>query len=329
VTSPRIDVHAHLAGTGAGGSGCRVSPSFRRSLAFRAISRLHGIREDEHGDAVWAERLAAHVRGSEVDYAVALGFDGVYDASGALDEAASQMVVPPEWVFEVCRVHSELLPGPSIHPGRRGALELLEASLEQGAVLLKWLPATQGIDPAKPAYRAFYQRMADARLPLLVHSGGSENTFAEVDPALKSLDRLRLPLSMGVPVIVAHLAARVAFRRDPDEIPLLRRMLAEFPHLWLDNSGMCNPARSGALARGADDPELAERTLHGSDFPVPCNAIWFPRRIRPRRVLSLERISNPLQRDLSIKRALGWSDAPLGRGSEVLRDVRRWTGGDR
>lgn len=318
--APRIDLHAHLAGLGAGGSGCRVSPRFRRSLAFRALSRLHRMNGPDRpeADAEWAERLAEHVRGSELDHAVALGFDGVYDERGELDEERSAMLVPPGWVLEVCRRHPELLPGPSVNPRRRDALERLEECIERGAVLLKWLPATQGIDPGDARLKAFYQRMADARLPLLVHSGGSENTFPEIAPWLKSVERLRLPLEMGVPVVVAHLGAAVGYRRDLDETPLLRDLLARFPDLWLDHAGMCNPARAGALARGAADRELAERTLHGSDFPVPCNAVWFARRISPRRILSLERIPNPLQRDLSIKRALGWSDEPLTRAARVL-----------
>jgi uncharacterized protein len=315
----RIDIHAHLAGIGTGGSGCRVSPRFRRSLAFRALARLHGVAGAADADAAWAARLAAQVRGSELDRAVALGFDGIYDASGRLDEERSPLLVPPAWVFEVCTRHPELIPGPSVNPGRRDALERLDECLDRGAALLKWLPATQGIDPADPAHRRFYRRMADARLPLLVHSGGSENTFPQIAPALKSIERLRLPLELGVPVIVAHLGAPVGFRRDPDQRPLLRTLLGRHPHLWLDDSGMCNPARAGALAAGADDPELAGRTLHGSDYPVPCNAVWFPRRIAPRRILSLERIPNRLQRDLAIKRALGWSDAPLTRGAAVLR----------
>jgi uncharacterized protein len=279
--APRIDVHAHLAGIGAGGSGCRVSPRFRRSLVFRVLARLHGGARD---DGEWAERLAGHVRASELDHAVALGFDGVYDASGKLDEGRSQLVVPPGWVFEACARHPELLPGPSVSPLRRDALERLDECIERGAVLIKWLPSTQGMDPGSEANRPFYRRMADAGLPLLVHSGGSENTFAEVDPSLKSIERLRLPLEMGVPVIVAHLGAPVGFRRDPDEQPLLRALLGTYPHLWVDNSGMANPARAAALARGAGDEVLAGRTLHGSDFPVPCNAIWFARRIPPRRI---------------------------------------------
>jgi predicted TIM-barrel fold metal-dependent hydrolase len=324
VSAPRFDVHAHLAGIGTGGSGCRVSPAFRRSLTFRALSRLHGMRADApDADAVWAARLAERVRASEVDYAVALGFDGVYDRDGAPDLARSQMMVPHDWVFLVCRRHPELLPGPSVNPHRRDALERLEECIEGGACLIKWLPATQGIDPADPAHRPFYRRMADAGLPLLVHSGGSENTFAEVDPGLKDLARIRLPLEMGVPVIVAHLAAPVPFRRDPDQTPLLRALMAEFPHLWTDNSGMNNPARSATLGRLAADPELAARTLHGSDFPVPSSPVWHIRRLGARRVAELRRIRNPLQREVAIKRALGTPDEVLTRAASVLPGLAR------
>ena len=320
----KIDVHTHLAGVGSGGSGCWVSPKFRRSLIFRALGRIHGVRPDSPtGDGDWAARLAAHVRGSEMDRAVALGFDAVCDASGEPDLARSQMVIPAGWVFRVCREHPELLPGPSINPARRDALDRLEECIEHGAVLLKWLPATQGIDPADPAHRAFYRRMADARLPLLVHSGGSENTFAEVDPGLKDLAKIRLPLQEGVPVIVAHLAAPVPFRRDPDQTPLLRALMAEFPHLWTDNSGMNNPARSATLGRLASDPELAERTLHGSDFPVPSSPVWHLRRLGARRVAELRRIRNPLQREVDIKRALGTPDEVLTRAAAVLPNIGR------
>ncbi|HYJ80221.1 MAG TPA: amidohydrolase family protein, partial [Longimicrobiaceae bacterium] len=205
----RIDVHAHLAGVGTGGSGCWSSPALSKRLAFRVLRWMHGVTAEQLAtsfDADWAATLAERVRGSELQHAVALGFDGVYDARGELDPALSQMVVPPAWVFAACRAHPELLPGPSVNPHRRDALERLEECIEGGAVLLKWLPATQGIDPSASDVDPFYRRMADTGLPLLVHSGGSENTFAQVDARLKDLRLLERPLRAGVTVIVAHTA---------------------------------------------------------------------------------------------------------------------------
>jgi predicted TIM-barrel fold metal-dependent hydrolase len=327
VTGPKIDVHVHLAGVGTNGSGCWISPLFARRLTFRLLRMRHRMttrQMHESADADWAADLADRVRRSELDHAVALGFDGVYDARGRLDEDRSQMIIPPRWVFEVCGRHPELLPGPSLNPYRRDAMERLEECIERGAVLIKWLPATQSIDPADPAIRPFYRRLAEVGIPILVHSGGSEQTFAQVRPELKDLARIELPLSMGVRMIVAHTAAPVTYARDPDQVPLLKELLRRYPHLWVDNSGISNPSRFRHLPRFAADGELVARTLHGSDFPVPSNSFWYMRRLGPRRVAALERIRNRMQRDVELKRALGYPDDVLTRAASVLPNLSRW-----
>jgi len=326
---PRIDVHVHLAGVGTNGSGCRVSPAFARRITFRLLRMRHGMsarRMAESADADWAADVADRVRCSELDHAVVLGFDGVYDAAGRLDEARSQMVVPAGWVFDRCRVHPELLPGPSVHPRRRDALERLEECIEDGAVLIKWLPATQDIDPADRSIAPFYRRLADVGIPILIHSGGSEQTFAQLRPELKDLGRIEYPLSLGVRMIVAHSAAPVTYARDPDQVPLLRELLRRYPHLWVDNSGISNPSRFPHLPRFPRDGEIVARTLHGSDFPVPSNAFWYLKRLGARRVAALERIRNRMQRDIELKRALGYPDEVLTRAASVLPNLHRWTG---
>lgn len=329
IRPPRVDVHAHLAGVGTGGSGCWTSPRFRRRHTFVLLRAYFGITPQQMRtsvDADWAAMLAATVRASELDHAVALGFDGVYRADGSLDRERSQMIVPLDWVFEVCRRHPELLPGPSVHPLRRDALERLDECIDRGAVLLKWLPPVQGIDPANPALRGFYRRMADAGLPLLVHSGGSERTFAEVAPGLTDLRLLRAPLEAGVRVICAHSGVPVHFSRDRDQQPLLREFLRRYPHLWLDNSGMANPSRCAHLPRLARDAEIAERTLYGSDFPVPASAVYYLARLGVRRVVGIERAGNALDRDVRLKRALGYPDATLTRAAGVLAGRMRALG---
>lgn len=323
----KIDVHAHLAGVGTQGSGCWTSPALRKRLAFRLLRRLQRVTEEQLAtsfDQDWAARLADLVRASEVDHAVALGFDGVYDAKGKLDEALSQSIIPAPWVFEACRRHPELLPGPSVNPHRADALERLEECIEGGAVLIKWLPATQRIDPSDPALEPFYARLAEAGIPILCHSGGSENTFAQVDARLKDLRLLERPLEAGVPIIVAHTAAPVTYARDEDQVPLLKAWLARYPHLWVDNSGISNLSRFPHLPRFAKDEEIVPRTLHGSDWPVPTNSIYYVRELGRRRVMSLERERNPLQRDIAIKRALGYPDEVLTRASSVLPNLARW-----
>ena len=322
----KIDVHVHLAGLGSDGSGCWTSARFQRRPVFRLLRWRYGLGDADGGvDGEWAAMIARRVRESELDRAVVLGFDGAYDAAGRLDRDHSQMIVPTSWVLEVARRHpGVLLPGPSINPHRRDALEALDEAIEGGAVLLKWLPSAQGIDPSRPEIGPFYRRMAEARLPLLVHAGGGEQTFAELDPALNDVRLLRAPLEAGVPVICAHSGAPVVLSRRPDQTPILRGLLREFPHLWLDNSGMANPSRFPSLPRSAADPELVERTLNGSDFPIPTSALYYLRRLGPRRAWALERERNPFDRDVRLKRALGYPDATLSRPATVLANLHRW-----
>ena len=323
----KIDVHMHLAGTGCCNSGCWISPGFRHRHTFVALKLLHGISERQlrtTADVDWAARVAAAVRESEVDRGVALGFDGVYHTgNGGLDEHASQLIVPPEWVFEVCRRHPELLPGPSINPYRKDALARLESCIEQGAVLIKWLPAAQAIDPADRKVDEFYKLAAAAKLPLLIHMGG-ERTFRTVTPEFNDVGRLRRPLDAGVPVICAHTATRILGTSEADQTEDLKALLREYPHLWVDNSGLCNPSRFAHVPRLAADPEITERTLYGSDYPVPSNALYFAGRLGLREVVRLERIKGVVGRDVAIKRALGYPDATLTRAASVLANLDRW-----
>lgn len=328
MTAMKIDVHAHLAGVGTGGSGCWISPRFRRRAVFRYLRWRMRITDEMMRDSVdqaWAATLAARVRASELDRAVVLGFDGAYDAAGRLDETRSQMVVPPDWVFEACgRDRDALLPGPSINPFRRDAMERLEECIERGAVLIKWLPSAQAIDPSSPKLAGFYRRAAEARLPLLIHSGGGEQTFEEIDRSLNDVRLLRVPLDAGVPVICAHSGAPVVLSRAPDQTPLLRSMLREYPHLWVDNSGMANPSRFPSLPRAADDPAMRERTLYGSDYPIPVNAVYYLRRLGARATLAIERERGYYDRDVRLKRALGYPDETLTRATGVLANLGRW-----
>ena len=174
VTQPaKIDLHVHLAGTGCNHSGCWISPRFQRRYTFQALRWLYRIgsrRRSRLGvSRSWVARIAALVQGSDLDYAVVLGFDAVYaPETGQIDIARSQLMVPEKWVFRVCRETSGLLPGPSINPYRTGAIADLERAIENKAVLLKWLPAAQAIDPSDTRLGTFYQVMARAGLPLLV-----------------------------------------------------------------------------------------------------------------------------------------------------------------
>jgi len=76
---PLVDVHVHVGGVGACGSGISVSPRFRRGFVFRNLLGQLGVRRGdmERADALYLERLVAHVREARtVDAVVALALDG-------------------------------------------------------------------------------------------------------------------------------------------------------------------------------------------------------------------------------------------------------------
>jgi predicted TIM-barrel fold metal-dependent hydrolase len=229
---------------------------------------LYGITEEKMHrdvDAVWVSLIHKLLVASPVDYGVVLGFDGVFDPQqGTLIAEDSQLIVPHQWVFKVCRDYPNLLPGPSINPFRGDALTILDECIEEGAVLIKWLPSAQGIDASAGQLSPFYKRLAQSGIPLLVHIG-SERTFAEIQPGLNELRRLVPALEMGVIVIAAHSATPILMSRERDQVPELHEMLQRFPKLYVDNSGLNNPGRFRNVKRLVKDELIVARTLYGSD----------------------------------------------------------------
>jgi predicted TIM-barrel fold metal-dependent hydrolase len=277
-------------------------------------------------DQDWAAEISALVRESDLDYAAVLGFDAVYDRDGRLDLAKSQLIVPHRWVFEVCERYSNLLPAPSINPYRRDALDILDEAIDRGAVLIKWLPIVQDFDPASERARGFLRRVADAKIPLLVHAGTGEVTFRTVDPDVGNLEGLVPALEMGVTIICAHTAAPIHFPPERSQLDTLRRMLERYPRLWVDNSGLANPARCRHLPRFARDATIADRTLHGSDFPIPSSVLYYLPELGQRQVRAIQAERNPFQREVVIKRSLGFGEDTFTRAAGVIANLERWTG---
>lgn len=325
---PAIDCHIHLAATGCCAPDAYLSMKLRRRYTIRLLKMLHGIT-DRHMDSTfdldWPSRIDALLNQSSViRYGVALGFDGYFDhGHGGEIRDKTQMIVPTDWVFQMCRQFKRLLPGPSLNPHRGDALDVLARCIEQKAVLIKWLPSAQGIDPAHPGLRRFYQMLADARLPLLVHIGG-EKTFVSLNPEYNRISLMRQALDQGVKVICAHWGTPVHFSGEKSQVPELLGLIDQYPNLYFDNSGICNPSRYRHLPRLAQIEPLCCRTLYGSDFPVPSSAYYYLLRLGWRRARALEEIQNPFDRDVEIKRVFRVPDRTLTLAHEVLANLEYW-----
>jgi predicted TIM-barrel fold metal-dependent hydrolase len=244
--------------------------------------------------------------------------DGVAGSNGELDEAGTEVYIPNEFVAAEVRQYSNLLFGASINPYRRDALQRLEQAADNGAVLLKWLPSIQHIDPADRRHVPFYLRLKELGLPLLSHTG-SERSFTRARNELADPERLRLPLSLGVTVIAAHGAGNGRNKGEANHHRFLR-LIREYPNLYADISALTQINRPGQLRRLLRCREMHGRLLYGTDMPLVNMCIVspfaFPFRLSPRRMLAISRIADPWDRDLALKEALGFR-------SDMLVDAKR------
>lgn len=318
----RIDAHVHMVGNGFAGSGGWLRlKGWYRWLAGFMLRQLGVSASALEGDleAIYAQHLAKLVRESSMDAVVLLAHERVHDPDGTPREDLGLMFVPNDVVLGLAKQFPQFLPGVSIHPARKDALEELERCLEGGAALMKCLPNCQNIDPSERRYRPFWKRMAAAGLPLLAHTGG-EHTVPEINATLANPSLLRFPLECGVTVIAAHCGTRSgAFDRDYFDV--WAGMLREFPNLYGDISAMISLNRSGHLRDCLRD-EIAPRILHGSDFPVPVlgHRLWLQGWIDRPTFRRCQSIPNPIERDWQFKQALGFSHEMVTRAGHLLRD---------
>ncbi len=319
--SDPIDMHVHIVGNGAQGSGCWLHPTG----LHRALGRfmLRHIRlevtgfDDPDFDRLYIQRLLDSVQTSSLEAAVILAQDDVYDESGKRMDCGT-FYVPNEYVLSLARQHSEFLPAVSIHPARPDALEELDRCLAGGAVMLKLLPNCNNCDCNDRRYTKFWERMAAAKLPLLAHTGG-EHTLHVVRRDLQNPRVLELPLQVGVTCIAAHMASKGGMV-DADYFEVLVTMMRQYPNLYGDISAFNIPFRSQHFRDCLESP-LVERIVHGSDYPVPVLGHWAWMRglVDWPRFRQWERCQNVLERDFQLKRAIGFPDAVFTRIGQLLR----------
>jgi hypothetical protein len=313
-------MHVHIVGTGAGGTGCwlRVKGWHLPLAAFmtRHIGLSHKAFSGDF-DQLYINRLLELVRGSSLEAAVILAHDEVYDEGGRKVDFGS-FYVPNEYVLCLADEHPEFLPAVSIHPARSDALEELDHCITRGAAMMKCLPNCHNIDCSKPRYTKFWERMAEAGLPLLAHTGG-EHTVPVICKEFSDPRILRRPLEIGVKVVAAHCATKSGLT-DPEYFHVFADMLREFPNLYGDTSAFNVPIRGRHIPECVEEP-LVSRMLHGSDFPVPVfgHWAWLQRFIEWKDFRRCERLNNVLERDYQLKRAMGFSDAVFTRIWSILR----------
>jgi len=316
-----IDMHTHIVGNGTGGTGCwlRVG-GWHQPLAaimLRHIGLPAGALAGEL-DRLYVERLLEQLRASSLGAAVILAQDLVYDQQGRPIDGAGSFYVPNEYVLKLATQNPEFLPAVSIHPARPDALEELGHCLEAGAVMMKCLPNCQNIDCNDRRFTRFWERMAEAKLPLLAHTGG-EHTIPVVCHRFSDPRILTLPLECGVNVIAAHCATKSGLF-DPEYFHAFVEMTRRFPNLYGDSSAFNVPLR-GRHVRECLRLPLLDRMVHGSDYPVPVHGhfAWMRGSVDWKSFRRCERLTNILERDYQLKVAMGFPAESFTRVWKLLR----------
>jgi uncharacterized protein len=327
---PVVDIHIHVGGKG-NSSPCRMSRKFLSSLAYVYMVVRSGINPlnlvKDH-DRALATTLIDRLNGaSSVNYGVLLALDGVYDRDGNFVEGETHMLTPNEYVMKLAHDNGKVLFGASVNPnrGKAGGMDELKKCMDGGAVLVKWIPNSQRIDPSDSRHIWFYEALAKHGIPLLCHTGQEHAVPVneESDQALGNPRRFELALNNGVTVIAAHCATPF-FPLEKNYLGDLSAMMKEAGakgwKLYADISAMCSFTRIGIF----DDvlSEIPEsRMVLGSDYPVPVDNLppYLCDRIGMDEYIRLLGVDNPIEKNYRQLLSLDFPESAMTRSAEVIR----------
>ena len=322
-----IDGHAHLFGDAGWpprhNVSCGLSPSQKANLSYLALNRLLGLPKSGTVDEAYVQALVAQVRATRKVVpgfrVVLLAQDCRYTPRGDPDWANSTVYVPNEHLFGVVERYPDwLIPCPSINPQRKDWEAELAKCITRGARVVKVHPPTQAVDLSEPRFGEFYRKCAQSGVRIMVHTG-TEHSAPIASQRLGDARRLNLALSEGCTVVAAHSATRAFFDPPAEEFfPVLEEMMRHQPRLYGDTAVLGSLPRWRCLPGILNSPTAKPRTLHGSDWPFPANALVFWNRLHPLTLLDLMAEKNLFLRDFRLKQALGVPPESFTLAADVL-----------
>ena len=311
----KIDGHVHFVGDGSNGSGCWLRRNFADRLFEPIVKSQAGILKSSQKsgvDLAYEEKLIQLIDESSLDAVLLLAMDYPYDEVGNCLQTRAKFYVPNDYVLSLAEKYHQVIPACSIHPSRKDGIEELERCVASGAKVLKLLPNCHNLNCSDSQYRSFWEKLSELNLPLLAHTGG-EFSVPVLNADYADPRVLRLPLECGVKVIAAHGAGKSGLC-DPDYTTELFKMMDQFPSLFTDNSALASPNRWRTM-KPLLEPKVQERVIHGSDFPIPSGGFgpWIGRLLSKTKYLESRKIKNSLERDVFIKKSVGFLDDTLTR----------------
>ena len=329
------DGHVHLLGVGDSGPGTWINPALRRlarpvqHAQFRFYLNASCVTREQlkqgRADQGFLERLLALKQAfPAASRFMLLAFDYSYDESGQRRPDLSAFYVSNDYAARLHRAHPEHFEWvASIHPYREDAVEALQRAVRAGARAVKWLPPAMGMDPGNKLCDPFYEALARADIPLLIHAGDEHAVRGSDQQDFGNPLLLRRPLEHGARVVAAHCASLGEGRdldRGPsgpliDNFSLFERLMNAPQYegrLFGEISAVTQRNRPGRVLKTLlETDEWHDRLVNGSDYPLPGVLPVFSLRKLVReqfidaaaaRVLTEIRRHNPILFDFMLKR---------------------------
>ncbi len=302
-----IDCHVHLAALPERGNGCFITPKILKSPLFRYLLWKHQLspNDPQSANKKYIQDLLNELRASHyVKKAVLLAMDGTYTTDGRLDQHATDFLIGNDYVLKQAKDYpNEFLAGVSINPQRIDAIEELHRCAEAGAVLVKVLPNSQQFDPGHYRYRKFYRTLASLGMPLLSHVG-YEFSLIGKDQSVGDPNRLRTALDEGATVIAAH-ACSYGLMLYEKFYPTLLEFVSQYPNFFTDVSALTLPNRLKMLLKLRHHPEVFDRLLFGTDYPLSVFHLPLWGMVKPSSVRKAMKTTNRFDRQLFVCESLG------------------------
>jgi predicted TIM-barrel fold metal-dependent hydrolase len=328
-------MHIHFGAPKDEESGCYWSKDFEKTAAYYAML----LMTKSFCRKVNIERVKKHLLGKinsskNVQKSVLLAMDEAYDENGIVQQKKTHLHVPNRYLVKLAEENEQVLVGASVHPYRDDWREELDFCLANKAVLCKWIPSSQLINPEHPKCAPFYHKLVDHKLPLLCHSGPEYSipTSSKAYNKYNNPKYLRKALEQGVVVIVAHCALPYFYLLDKpdyyddwhDFLKLVQEAEKSGRNLYADLSAITGPLRLPFI----DDiiKKLpAKRLLFGSDYPVPLSGLSYHKPINIwawfKFLFKIISINNPLDKNYKILKGMGFNDQVFTNASKLFSSI--------
>ncbi len=326
-----IDIHVHFGSPEDKESGCYWSKKFEQTAAYAAMLLLTKSLFKKVDMKRIQKHLLGVINGSKhVDKCVLLAMDQVYDENGTVHPEWTHLHVPNHFLVDLSKREERVLFGASVHPYRGDWAEELDYCLENKAVLCKWIPSSQMIDPSHKKCDAFYKRLADHSLPLLCHAGPEYSIPTENNAfnVFNNPKHLRKALDQGVTVIIAHCALPYFWLFDvdyQDDFNEFKKLFEESYKkgwkLYADLSALTGFLRLQYIEE--DVIHLPhERFVFGSDYPIPLSEISYNKHTDFLSwicfILKAMTIKNPLDKNHILIREMGFKDCVFSNAEKLF-----------